>query len=1283
MSMLYKLFFFLAISPFIFEPAVGNEIEYKVLLKWNDPVMERSGESNFLPSLYFEDAVYSDSLPQIPVFIFRKRNEIPHFNISFSLAEKIYVPCTPDEIRLLQEVGFEHNEIITITDLDYASGEVYSRVHIIPIRKRAGIYEKLSSFSVKTENSFVPQLKYQQVQQYPETSVLSKGNWNRLCVDKDGIYRITFQNLVEMGMNPAQIDKTTIQLYSNKAGLLPEANSGEFFTDLKENAIWISGGNTGSFGPNDYILFFGQSPHRWTYNPTEDIFTHQIHYYSNEMCYFITSGQQTGKRVKEQNSSDKPHTHIVNEFYDYAYHHKELVNVLGSGKTWLGESFESNQPQNFNFSFPGIKTDAEAHVRVSAVARSTVASSFTIQAFNQTENLNIESIERSTVTGFFARMRNRNIKIMPQSQNFTVSLNYNRTASGGQGWLHYIAVNVKRNLNVYSDQMFFRNPSVAKVNNVSRYQISGFSQDMTIWEITDPFDIKQQKLSVSANTATFTLPAESLREFVVFRPQGFLTPRIRGVVANQNLHASNAHDLIIIVPDIFRAEAERLANFRRENDGLSVLMVTPQQVYNEFSSGIQDISAIRNFMKMYYHRAQENGQYPRYLLLFGNGTYDNKNILGYGGNLIPTFQTVESLNYSSSYISDDFFGLLDFNEGQDSFGSLDLGIGRIPVRTVDEARFVINKILRYDQRIEGLRPGSDSPLFAGKVSNYADWRNTITFIADDGDSNLHLNQTEQLSDIISINHPGFNLEKIYLDAFERVTLAGGARYPDVNKAIYNSVTQGTLLFNYVGHGGVRGLADERILTFDDILSWKNFYNLPIFMTATCEFSSFDQPDPNELSAGMRIFLKPDGGAVALFTTTRLAYSHSNFALNSAFMRNAFIPMKNGQMPRLGDLVRISKIESNSNNTLKNFVLLGDPSMQMAYPRYKAITTEWPDTLRALEKVTIKGHIVDQNGSIMENYQGIIYPTIYDKAATFSTLGNDPRSFPRDFRMQNRKLYKGTASIENGEYSFSFIVPRDISYNTGPGKISYYFDDGNLGDGNGYFEDFIVSGTTKSYTADQTGPDIKLYIDNTSFISGGTTGPNPILIAHLSDESGINTTGSIGHDIVAFLNGNTAYPIVLNDFYQADLDSHKSGKVIFPFFILEKGEYTLSLRAWDVHNNPSTQTIEFIVTSAPEITLGNLMNFPNPFSEKTTFKFTHNKPASELQILIDIFSLNGQLVRTIETNVYASGFEIPPIEWDGTDNGGALLTGGIYVFRVLVTTEKGDQVSRSERMVILR
>ncbi len=1282
---LYKKFVFLITvitGAFIFS-SHGNERSTDVHLIWKPGHAKISPSSDMQPSLYFKNAVFADSLPQIPIYVLRVPEEIPHFGYQFTVENLEYESFTKEETEILNNNHYNNEDLLYWDELETTRGKNYTRFYLIPVKKENGVLKKLTSFTLNYEPVYKPGLKYLSEYKYPENSVLSSGNWYKVCVENDGVYKLEYDDLISLGLPVNTLDKSTIQIYGNGGGMLPESNDDPKITDLKENAIWVSGNNTGTFTSDDYVLFYGQSPHQWQYDEENDLFTKQLHYYSEETCYFITYGQEQGKRINQQNSLESTPDFTVTDFYDYRHHESELRNLTGSGKIWYGELFEVTLSRDFSFEFPGIKNDAPARIMVNAAARSSAPSGFTISSQGNSSSFNIGNINIFSYTGIYARNATGFLTVPSPEENLEINLTYNNSSAGSSGWLNYITINAMRNLAYREEQLAFRNPSVTGAGNITEYRIDNMSSGLKIWDVTDPMNISEQQYSLQGSTGSFRALSGELREFVLFGQQNLPTPVLSGTVDNQNLHAVQTHDLVILAPGAFREQAERLAEFRRDHDNLSVLIVSPQQIYNEFSSGVPDISAIRNFMKMFYDRGFESGDYPRYLLLFGNGTYDNKNLLGHGGNFIPTFQTLESFNPSSSYITDDFFGLLDDHEGQDAFGAIDLGIGRLPVRTQDEARFIVDKLIRYNQRIEGLEPGTSDPRFAGVISNYADWRNKITLIGDDEDSNIHLNQSERIANYLDEAHPVFNVEKIYLDAYQQQTLAGGSRYPHVNNAINNRMNQGALLINYIGHGGVNGLAHERILTFEDILSWNNFYNLPVFMTATCEFSSFDQPDANELSAGVRVFLKPDGGASALFTTTRLAYSHSNFTLNDAFMRNAFIPMENGELPRLGDLIRISKVESSSAGTLKNFVLLGDPSMQMAYPKYKAVTTEIPDTISALQRVTIKGEVHKPNGTKAQDYTGVIFPTVYDKQNTLKTLANDPGSSESEFDLQNRTIFKGMASVENGEFEFSFIVPKDITYTTGKGKISYYFDDGHAIDGCGYYNDFVVTGTSSEQITDNTGPEIQIYMDNENFVNGGKTSPDPLLIAHLSDESGINTTGQIGHDIVAFLNNETGDPIVLNDYYQTRKNNFTEGIVIYPFHNLEKGSYTLELRAWDAVNNVSSQTIDFVVDAAPGIKIEKLVNVPNPFSESTSFIFDHNKPATEMLVQIEIFSLNGQLVRSMESNIYASGFNIPPIEWDGRDDGGTLLNNGIYIFRVRVSTENDGEIQKNEKLIILR
>ncbi len=1254
-------------------------------ISWEEPRHLPVNEDEYLKILYFDNAAFTDSLATVPVYNHRVKNPVPLYAYRFAISDKQFVPVSASEAEILDEAGFRQDSITLHHHLQSARKERHNVLWFYPFRydPETAQYEKLMSFKVDKELVFDDTMSYTAgADRYADESALATGDWYKLCVEETGVYRLEYEDLEALGLDLSAIQKSGIRLLGNGSGMLPEANDAFAYDDLKENAIYVSGDASDDFGQDDYILFYGRSPDRWLFDDFNGLFRYERHLYDQQNCYFIGTDGSAGKRIEQQAEVDEPATHEINSFRDYAVHQRDLVNLIGSGRVWFGETFDGST-RAFTFDFPNLDTGSTAVVEAYVAARSSVASTFSMQAGDNDDQIYISSINPADYNGHYVRTNQVTMPFDPPgSGEITVELTYNRPQAGARGWLNYLVVNADRQLRFSGPQMRFRDVDHIGEGNVLQYNLQDTPDQVTVWDVTDHHNVMVQQLP---DTHHFRLPGDSLREFVAFDGSSFMTPELGGAVPNQNLHAAEPHDMVIVAPENFTDQAERLADFRMAHSDLSVKVVTTNQVYNEFSSGVTDISAIRNFMKMLYDRAETAGEMPRYLLLFGNGTYDNKDLLGYGGNLIPTYQSYASLAPRSSYMTDDYFGLLDDSEGEESEGILDIGIGRLPVRTVEEAEILVDKIIRYDERVPGMAPGEEELAYTGQISNYADWRNTLVFIADDGDNNRHFNDAEKLAGRVSDNYPVYNVDKIYLDAYQQVTMAGGARYPEVNRAINDRVNKGALLINYIGHGGVRGLAQQRVVTFDDIGTWNNKYNMPVFMTATCQFSSFDQPDPDELSAGVRIIQKPVGGSAALFTTTRLAWSGSNLTLNENFMDVAFSVDDRETHPRLGDLIRIAKQESGNESIpvrIRNFVLLGDPSMQMAYPEYRVETEEMPDTLKAFQEVTISGYVTDSQGNQVHDYNGVLFPTMYDKKAELQTLGNNPDSQPDDFELRNSVLYKGKASVTDGAFDFTFVMPKDIAYQFGEGKISYYLDDGQT-DGHGYYTDFQVGGSMDDYPPDHQGPEIDLFLNDTTFVSGDYTNENPILLAILEDESGINVTGSIGHDIVAYLNNNSGDPIRLNDYYEADMDTYQRGRVVYPFFSLDDGHYTLTLRAWDIHNNPATETLEFIVSDADNLTLNDLMNYPNPFSSETYFTFKHNQAFAEMQVEIDIFDLSGRLVNTIQETVTPAGYQATPIRWDGISNDGRPLGNGVYIYRVTLTTPDGIKKRASDKLMILR
>ena len=503
------------------------------------------------------------------------------------------------------------------------------------------------------------------------------------------------------------------------------------------------------------------------------------------------------------------------------------------------------------------------------------------------------------------------------------------------------------------------------------------------------------------------------------------------------------------------------------------------------------------------------------------------------------------------------------------------------------------------------------------------------------------------------------------------------------------VQRGALLINYVGHGGPLGWAEERILTDDDINGWTNYNSLPAFMTATCQFSTAD--DPSVTSAGELVLLNSKGGGIALFTTCRLAYSEDNFELGQEFYTHFFAPIGN-RMPRMGEICMLTKNDYQDVHT-RNFLLLGDPALTLAYPKWNVTTTtingaavtatSVPDTIKALQKVTIGGYVDDGKGKKLTTFNGVIYPTVYDKAETDYTLANNPDSYRAPFLLQNSILYKGAASVVNGEFTFTFVVPKDIAFQYGFGRLSYYADD-QTNDASGNFENFIIGGANPSAPLSTKGPTVKLYMNDTTFAYGGLTDQNPSLYARVIDSSGISTVNNaIGHDITAELDNNNTQVYVLNDYYQADLNSYQSGKVIYAFSGLAHGPHTVDFKVWDVYNNSTEARLEFVVSSSTKLALAHVLNYPNPFTTNTKFFFEYNKPCMPTVVQIEIFTISGKLIKTIRADIECDGYRSDTIEWDGLDDYGDKIGRGVYVYRLKVHTSDGSEADQFQKLVILR
>jgi len=737
--------------------------------------------------------------------------------------------------------------------------------------------------------------------------------------------------------------------------------------------------------------------------------------------------------------------------------------------------------------------------------------------------------------------------------------------------------------------------------------------------------------------------------------------------------------------------AIELASFHQANDGLICHVVTPNQIYNEYSSGIRDATAIKHFLRMFYVRAGvDPNLIPRYCLFFGDATYDSRNRLGHSMSFIPTYESTESLSITGTYATDDYFAILSDNGAMNNFDLMDIAIGRLPVSSLSEANDMVTKIKGYSL-VSTTNQNNTSCSNAESNATLNDWRNIVCLISDDEDGNVYFKDTEEMADTILVNNKSMNIVKLHMDAFLETTTPGGDENKGCEEAIQQRVEKGAFLVNYIGHGGETGWAHERILRVPTIRNWNNGVKLPVFMTATCEFSRYD--DHDRTSGGEYVLLNPDGGGIALFTTTRLVYNSSNKRLNKHFHSTIYDKV-DGVPQRIGDVYLETKdlyVQNGGGDVnFRKFALLGDPAVRLALPQHQIVTdsingvsiTAAIDTMKALSVVTIVGHIEDFTGQISTSFNGVVYPTIYDKKLSLSTLGNSSGSALEPFETWKNVVYKGKATVLNGVFEFSFVVPQDISFQYGNSRVSYYAENGEE-DAQGYNEDAIIGGIDTAAISDGQGPDISLYMNDDSFVSGGVTDEDPDLFAKVFDENGINMVGNgVGHNIEAVIDENTSESIILNDFYEADLDTYKSGRISYPFYDLEEGNHTLSLKVWDVYNNSEKSEIEFVVAKEENFTLDHVLNYPNPFTTRTEFYFEHNQLCDYLDVQIQVFTVSGKLVKSINERVHSEGFRSEGIVWNGRDDYGEKIGRGVYVYKLKVLNESGEKVEKFEKLVIL-
>lgn len=1281
------LSFFVLLSALVFSQ------EKRFDIKWDGPIVLETASSAITVPSFNKEHFSFDITTGLKFFAEWESNGTININ-SVTLINVSYAIISADELRSIPIESIPTAPKL-IFENTIARDKTHAYFELTPIIKDNGVYKKITSFTISYNTSAnravnnVPNQSNSVI-----NSVLSSGSWYRFYVDKSGVFKLTKSFLNSLGVNTNAVDPRTIKIYGNGGAMLPLPNSEPYPIDLTENAIKFVGEEDGVFDNTDYILFYaeGTTGYNADSNTNINVFTDKSYYYVN-----VSSG--AGKRIQSMGQPDAPSTYSVNTFQDYQFHEIDDINIVRVGRRWFGDRFDIENEKQFEFNFPNLITSEPARVRVFAASTSEVPTSMEVKV---NSNVVANFVFTPISSPVLADGRSFDNTVLLNSPNVTVNLNYNNSGNPtAHGYLDYISIEATRGLIFEGEQFIFKNNKVANTPGIVEYSMANAAQVSEIWDISDKYNVTSALNTDQNSTFTFKSVSGIHKKYLAVTASDYYEPLRDGKtsVSNQNIKGTifkdeqgqfKDVDYLIISPNNLVSQAERLAQINRDQNNLNVKVVTLNEIYTEFSSGNQDVAAIRNLVRYVYHNASAPDKRLKYLCLFGDASFDYKDRIPNNTNIVPSWHSVDSFSLTNAFVSDDFFGMMDFNEGDMSTSNkLDIAVGRILAETPQRAKEMVDKIELYYQE-----------------ESFGSWRNNVVVISDDVDEaweQVLQQTTDEIGQNITAEKPFLNVVKIHSDAYQQEASASGERYPAVNKAIKDAMEVGAVVVNYFGHGGEDGLASERIFDKNDSQEIRNICKFSCFVTVTCEYTRFD--NPFRPTAGEYTYWNPDGGAIALISTTRQIFVNVGVAFNVKLEEYLFNYGSN-DYPSMAEALRLTKTDPAISGIQQRRLVffIGDPAMKLAFAKPNIQLTkindiplgQTNDTLKALSKVKMSGEVLDPSGNLMTNYNGVLTATIFDKNIERQTLGNNGASqngqlIKMDFTTLGEKIFIGQASVKNGLFDFEFVVPRDIGVPVGKGKVSFYAkSEAPVQDQAGANFDILIGGINKNAATDTTGPNIKLYMNDENFVSGGITNEAPTLLAKLEDENGINTASGIGHDIVAIIDGDETNPFVLNDYYKAQVDDYTKGEVTYPFRDLEPGLHTLTLKAWDVYNNSGIAEIQFVVYDKDEeLKIENVLNYPNPFVNYTEFWFNHNS-SQPLDVSIQIFTISGKLVKTINSqtnagsccNEGASALS-RDIVWDGRDDFGDKIGKGVYVYKLKVRSNQlNKQVEKIQKLVIL-
>lgn len=1120
---------------------------------------------------------------------------------------------------------------------------------------------------------FLPIIVWAGIHTYVDESVLSQGTVIKLRVNETGIYCVTYDELKQWGLKPQDVC-----VLGYGGNMLSEDFTKPKWDDLPAVSFYMHKGADNVFNSGDYILFYARGVVGWLYNG--DRWVHTRNPYSNYGYYFLSDRVGKQRLIQQESAQSDADVISVDWGIEYYLHEKEMVNLIdnsgsaGGGREFYGESLSASA-NTLSITFPtqAVRKGANLSCYVAAAASSSSVSTMTAKIAGSSSKLSFLAIPPSN---FYKKAETASALIKTKTNSTgeqSLLLTYQVDNSGATAYLNYVELNVPVNLVMRGNALAITNTEYLNESEMLSFTLTGANQNVQIWRVTDGVNITQMPTQNSNGVLRWIGSNEQAEQYMAVdvRATGWKRPEYVGVVKNQNLHALRDKDYVIICPAEFMEPAIRLAKKHEEIDHLTWAVVTDEQVYNEFSSGTPDVTAYRWLMKMLYDRAGANKtQQPKNLLLMGNASFDNRNLLGEqsGVSRILVYEAYNSTDETKAYATDDYCGFLTDSAGiiyngifDETYAKMDIGVGRLPLRTLSQAEQVVNKLCTYmDDRVLGK------------------WKNQICFLADDGDGGMHVEGSDEAAEVLRKQNLDFVVNKIYLDAYTQEVNASGERYPTVKNQFDNMISNGVLFMNYSGHGGYNNITNELFMTTNDIRQMGNS-NQAFWFLATCGFAHFDARIP---SAAEEAVLNPNGAAIGVLSACRTVYASQNKRLNKNLCDTLFGHTdKFSYHMTLGSATRAAKNMTGIDDNKMAYVLLGDPAIRLNYPTdYQVITTTKVDTLSALSVQSICGYIMDAEGDTANWFNGQMDITIWDKMQRVMTQDNDQsdESLKKKLSYNDypNKLFTGQAIVTDGHFEYTFMVPKDIRYNYGNGRIVYYaYDYETREEAVGHFENFVVGGSSSVVKIDTVGPSIQLYLNNPSFVDGGKTYEFPHFYAEVYDENGINTVGSgIGHDLLMIIDDNPKMTYVLNDYFIAQNNTYQRGKVSYKMPEMEEGPHQLNFRAWDLLNNSNTASLNFQVVKGMQPTIYQVVTYPNPVPKMGTlyFHIEYDQPDEVVQTEIYIYDIGGKLLKRYQQTGAGD------IQWNMSEMN---LPVGLYVYQLKLKTPTSDYVTKAGKIII--